>query len=78
MERPFKVPAGMLVGSIALVASVAMIGLYMPGSPSALLPVEWLVFAGWMLLGLGMYAWSRKRYGAAYSDAAMRREMEEG
>jgi amino acid transporter len=78
MERPFKVPAGMLVGSIALVASVAMIGLYMPGSPSALLPVEWLVFAGWMLLGLGMYAWSRKRYGVAYSDAAMRREMEEG
>jgi len=76
MERPFKVPAGMLVGSIALIASVAMIGLYMPGSPSALLPVEWLVFGGWMLLGLGMYVWSRRRYGIAYSDDAMRRELE--
>ncbi|WP_022962050.1 APC family permease [Halopseudomonas pelagia] len=76
MERPFKVPAGMLVGGIALIASVGMIGLYMPGSPSALLPVEWVVFCGWMLLGLTMYAWSRKRYGVSYSDAAMRRELE--
>jgi APA family basic amino acid/polyamine antiporter len=75
MKRPFKVPAGMLVGSIALLGSAAMISLYMPGSPSALLPVEWLVFAAWMLLGLGMYAWSRKRYGKAYSDKAMRQKI---
>lgn len=26
--------------------------MYLPGSPSALAPVEWAMFAGWMLLGL--------------------------
>jgi APA family basic amino acid/polyamine antiporter len=77
MERSFKVPAGMLVGCIALIGSVAMIGLYMLSSPFALLPVEWLVFDTWMLLGLGMYAWSRKRYGVAHSDAVMRQKLKE-
>ncbi|HDZ55050.1 MAG TPA: amino acid permease [Pseudomonas xinjiangensis] len=75
LERPFKVPNGKLVGGLALVLSVGMIGLYMPGSPSALLPVEWVVFGGWMLLGLGMYLWSRNRYGVAHTDEAMRREL---
>ncbi|MFO7704720.1 MAG: APC family permease, partial [Halopseudomonas sp.] len=77
MERPFKVPAGMLVGVVALIASVAMIAMYMPGSPAALLPVEWVVFGAWMLLGLGMYAWSRQHYGVAHSDEAMRRELDQ-
>lgn len=71
MERPFLVPQGKLVGGLALVFSAGMIMLYLPGSPAALIPVEWAIFGGWMLLGLGMYLWSRNRYGVAYADQAM-------
>lgn len=33
------------------------------------------MFAGWMLIGLVLYAWSRARYGVAYSDTMMKREL---
>lgn len=75
MPRPFRVRHGMLVGWLSVVFSLGLIAMYMPGSPSALAPVEWLIFVGWMLLGLAMYAWSRKRYGTAHSDAVMKREL---
>ncbi|GHB02269.1 APC family permease [Modicisalibacter luteus] len=75
MERPFKVGYGKLVGGLAVALSLGMVFLYMPGSPSALLPVEWAVFGGWMILGLAMYAWSRARYGVDYTAKAMRREL---
>ncbi len=75
MERPFMVGYGKLVGGLAVALSLGMVFLYMPGSPSALLPVEWMVFGGWMALGLAMYAWSRGRYGVAYTEKAMQREM---
>lgn len=76
MERPFRVSNGKLVGGIAAVLSVGMILLYLPGSPSALTGLEWLIFGGWMLLGLAMYLWSRKRYGVGYSDRIMFEEPE--
>jgi len=47
-------------------------------SPSDCCPLNGLVFAGWMLLALGMYCLSRKRYRRGYSDAAMAREGREG
>lgn len=75
MPRPFRVRHGNLVGALSLILSLGLIAFYMPGSPSALAPVEWMMFSGWMLLGLAMYAWSRKRYGVAYSDAMMQREL---
>ncbi|SFI04454.1 APC family permease [Modicisalibacter xianhensis] len=75
LERPFKVRHGMLVGGLAVILSLGMIFLYLPGSPSALLPVEWVVFGGWMFLGLAMYAWARGRYGVAYTAKAMQREL---
>ncbi len=75
MERPFKVGYGQLVGGLAVALSIGMVALYLPGSPSALLPVEWLVFGGWMVLGLAMYAWSRKRYGTEHARRAMQREL---
>jgi len=40
-----------------------MVGLYLPFSPSALKPVEWLIFGAWMGIGLIMYLWARRRYG---------------
>jgi len=75
MPRPFKVPYGKLVGIVAVALSLGMVSLYLPGSPSALLPIEWGVFGAWMLLGLVMYLWARKRYGVAYSDRMMAREL---
>ncbi|MEC9484133.1 MAG: APC family permease [Halomonas sp.] len=75
MVRPFKVGYGKLVGGLAVALSLGMMFLYMPGSPSALLPVEWVVFGGWMILGLAMYAWSRGHYGLEYTARAMQREL---
>ncbi|MEQ6916264.1 hypothetical protein [Halomonas aquatica] len=75
MERPFRVRRGKTVGAPAVILSVALIGMYLPGSPSALSFIEWCIFAGWMLLGLALYAWSRARYGVANSDSMMNREL---
>lgn len=64
MPRPFRVGAGRLVGTAAALLSFALLLLYVwPGSPSALKPVEWWIFGGWMLGGLAMYAWAVRRYG---------------
>lgn len=76
MERPFRVGYGKLVGGLAAASSLGMVFLYLPGSPSALLPVEWVVFGGWMVLGLAMYAWSRAHYGLEHTTRAMQRELE--
>ena len=63
MPRPFKVVGGLWVGALALIFSTALVVLYLPGSPSALQPVEWLIFGLWMAAGLGLYLWARTRYG---------------
>ncbi|MDL4863931.1 APC family permease, partial [Halomonas elongata] len=76
LHRPFRVRHGKTVGALSVLLSIALIGLYLPGSPSALSMAEWGIFAVWMLLGLAFYAWSRRRYGVAYSDTMMRRELE--
>jgi APA family basic amino acid/polyamine antiporter len=57
LPRPFRVPAGGLVGVLALVLGASLITLYLPGSPSALLwPQEWVIVLGWALLGFIVYA----------------------
>ncbi|CBV41408.1 APC family permease [Halomonas elongata] len=76
LHRPFRVRHGKTVGALSVLLSIALIGLYLPGSPSSLSMAEWGIFAVWMLLGLAFYAWSRRRYGVAYSDTMMRRELE--
>lgn len=56
MERPFKVKFGKPVGYIALIMSVAIGLVYLPGSPSALVwPYEWAMVLGWALLGVLLY-----------------------
>ncbi|WP_136248308.1 APC family permease [Halomonas borealis] len=74
MERPFRVRYGKTVGALSVILSLMLIGLYLPGSPSALSLLEWSLFGGWMLLGLALYGWSRVRYGVDYSNRVMRRE----
>jgi amino acid transporter len=56
MERPYRVRYGNVVGWIALVLSLAIASLYMPGSPAALVwPYEWAIFLSWVLLGVLMF-----------------------
>jgi amino acid transporter len=53
LDRPYRVPAGRLVGGAALVLSVGLALLYLPGSPAALVwPQEWAIVIGWVLLGI--------------------------
>lgn len=52
MPRPYRAPAGVAVGWIALVLSLAVATLYMPGSPAALVwPYEWCIVLTWAILG---------------------------
>lgn len=61
MKRPYKVRNGTIVGWVALILSIGIAGLYMPGSPAALLwPYEWAIFIGWALLGVALYRAARK------------------
>jgi len=65
LPRPFKVPAGRTVGVLALVLGVALILVYFPGSPSALLwPQEWAIVLAWIAAGIVVYL-TRRRPDAA-------------
>jgi APA family basic amino acid/polyamine antiporter len=56
MERPYRVRNGRIVGWLALILSLAIATLYMPGSPAALVwPHEWMIVLAWVLLGAAMY-----------------------
>jgi amino acid transporter len=53
MQRPYVVRHGVVVGRIALILSIGISLLYMPGSPAALVwPYEWLIVIAWMFLGV--------------------------
>jgi amino acid transporter len=66
LARPYRVPAGMLVGTLALACSVGLGVLYLPGSPAALAwPEEWAIVIGWSLLGALLYALARRSATAA-------------
>lgn len=57
LERPFRVPAGGAVGTLALLLSLGLFVLYLPGSPAALVwPQEWLLVLVWVLLGAALFA----------------------
>ncbi|MYL19954.1 amino acid permease [Halobacillus litoralis] len=52
MERPFRAAKSPIFGYIALVLSLGFIILYFPGMPASLIwPYEWIMVAGWTLLG---------------------------
>jgi|TARA_B110000438_G_scaffold91462_1_gene91022 amino acid transporter len=61
LERPYKVPFGNFIGMLALILSISLGFLYMPGSPSALLwPQEWIIIIGWSILGVILFLVARK------------------
>jgi APA family basic amino acid/polyamine antiporter len=59
MDRPFRAPGGMFTGAGALLLSVLLLLVYLPGSPAALVwPWEWGICIGWAALGAWLY-WLR-------------------
>ncbi len=60
MPRPFRAAKGNVIGTTALVLSILLLLVYLPGSPAALTwPYEWLICLGWAALGAGFFAWAR-------------------
>jgi APA family basic amino acid/polyamine antiporter len=60
MPRPFRLRHGRTIGWLALLGSLGLLTLYLPGSPSALVwPVEWSLVGLWCLLGLAFYRYYR-------------------
>ena len=56
MERPFKLRHGEAIGWLALLGSIGLFLLYLPGSPSALsFPIEWGLVIAWFLAGALLY-----------------------
>ena len=62
LNRPYRIPAGRVVGALAIVTTVFFFVLYLPGSPAALVwPQEWAIVLGWILLGALFALATRKR-----------------
>jgi len=56
LPRPYRAPGGNFTGYIAVILSVALVFLYLPGSPSALTwPNEWGIILAWVILGAVFY-----------------------
>jgi amino acid transporter len=63
MPRPYRVARGGFVGWAAVVLSVLLSLLYLPGSPVALIwPFEWAMVLGWTLLGAALYLMRGSRF----------------
>lgn len=76
MVRPFRIPAGKLVGVITIILSFSLLALYMPGMPSALIGIEWWIFLGWTVLGIALYSYARIKY-PGISESIMAEELRE-
>lgn len=77
MKRPFKLPGGSTLGWIAIVMTIGISVLYMPGMPSALAwPYEWLIVGLWAVLGFVFYKYSVTKYGKDYADEHMKKEID--
>jgi amino acid transporter len=60
MPRPFRLRHGRLIGWLAVLGSLGLLVLYLPGSPSALQwPVEWGLVLLWFAGGLVLYRMRR-------------------
>lgn len=57
MPRPFRLRFGKSVGGLAIALSLSLAVLFLPGMPSGLVwPYEWVILAGWILLGLVFFS----------------------
>jgi len=71
MPRPFRLPAGRFIGALAALLGCALLTLYLPWSPAALIwPQEWLLVLGWSLLGGVFYLYFRLSAARADQNSA--------
>ncbi len=61
MHRPYKIRNGNLVGGIAVILTMGMMALYLPGMPSGLNIPEWTIIAIWIAIGVPMYLAARRK-----------------
>lgn len=76
MERPFHLKGGSTIGVVALIMSIGVMVLYMPGMPSALHAPEWTIIVVWAILGFILYNISMKKFGTKESDKYLNSELE--
>ncbi|MDR0423996.1 MAG: APC family permease [Clostridiales Family XIII bacterium] len=62
LARPYKVKGGTLVGLLAIGVAGFFLYLYLPIGPGALLPVEWALVLGWVLLGVVFFIITKIKY----------------
>lgn len=62
LNRPWKVPAGNLIGILALLATIFFIVLYLPIGPGALGIPEWCMVLLWVIVGLILIVMNKKQY----------------
>lgn len=76
LERPYRAPAGKVVGFGAVLFSAAYLLVYTPVTPSGLAPGEWLAVALLVLVAVVLYSlWYR---GAGYLPASERKRFLSG
>lgn len=69
MLRPYKVPAGRLMGGIAVLMSGFMVVMYcIPGSGGTLILPEWGMVAAWSALGVVFFAICKSKYRGSFGS----------
>ncbi len=76
MPRPYKLPGGTTIGWFAVVMAFGVTILYMPGMPSALTGIEWILTGFWFLFGFVLYNYSMVKYGKFQADQQMQQEIQ--
>lgn len=76
MPRPYKLPGGTTIGWFAVVMAFGVTTLYMPGMPSALTGIEWILTGFWFLFGFVLYNYSMVKYGKFQADQQMQQEIQ--
>lgn len=76
MHRPFRLGGGTVLGWIAVILSIGVGILYMPGMPSSLIwPYEWVIILLWAVLGVILYKISISKYGTEHANQHMEKEI---
>src|SRR5699024_3125225 len=76
MRRPFFLKQGKLIGWAAVIMSIGVGILYMPGMPSALIwPYEWILIVVWAILGVILYKTTVTKDSIEETEKHMEREL---
>jgi amino acid transporter len=62
LVRPYKVKGGPVIGVLAVGVSLFFLFLYLPIGPGALIPVEWALVLGWVVLGVVFFIFVKAKY----------------